>query len=113
MHCGWEGCQSGPLIYQNHPAAFLFYASPISCRIWIDKKDQLKYVVPGGVAVPEHQCNYLTREIDKIAQSIDPDRFYDIEFHASEILSRRSWPWDKMKKEQAREILKASVKCCY
>jgi hypothetical protein len=66
-----------------------------------------EYIVLGGVSVSEHQCHYLTSELDKIAQSIDAINFNNIEFHASEIFARRSSPWDKLTKDEAQGIIKA------
>ncbi len=68
------------------------------------------YVVLGGVSVSEHQCYYLTNELDKLAQTIDAKNFNEIEFHASEIFSRRSAPWDKLTKEEAQGVIKAVLK---
>lgn len=65
-----------------------------------------QYIVLGGVSVSEHQCQHLTSELDKIAQSIDPENFNDIEFHASEIFSRRRSPWNKLTRNDAQEIIK-------
>jgi len=69
-----------------------------------------EYIVLGGVSVSEHQCDYLTSELDKIAQSIDAINFNSIEFHASEIFARRSAPWDKLTKDEAQGIIKAVLR---
>lgn len=68
------------------------------------------YIVLGGLSVSEHQCHYLTNELERIAQSIDPANFNDIEFHASEIFARRHSPWDKLTRTEAQGIIKAVLK---
>lgn len=68
------------------------------------------YIVLGGVSISEHQCHFLTTELDNLAKTIDPVNFNDIEFHASEIFSRRSSPWDKLTKEEAQGIIKAVLR---
>jgi hypothetical protein len=68
------------------------------------------YFVLGGLAVPENSLRWITFEIEKYAQiisrqtSIDPKQ---IEFHASEIFSGKSTPWDFYKKKEQRiDIIK-------
>ena len=65
------------------------------------------YLVLGGVSVFEAQADFITRELDKLAQSIDPANPEAVEFHASEIFSRRDAPWSKMSKQEAQGIIKA------
>jgi hypothetical protein len=69
-----------------------------------------EYIVLGGLSIYETQGFYLSNELDKIAQSIDPKNYGDIEFHASEIFSRRTPPWDKLSREEAQGIIKAVLK---
>ncbi|NII25771.1 DUF3800 domain-containing protein [Pseudoflavitalea sp. X16] len=69
-----------------------------------------EYVVLGGISIYETQGYYLSNELDKIAQSIDPRNYSNIEFHASEIFSRRNSPWDKLSKEEAQGVIKAVLK---
>jgi hypothetical protein len=69
-----------------------------------------EYIVLGGFSIYETQGFYLSNELDKIAQSIDPRNYGDIEFHASEIFSRRTPPWDKLNREEAQGIIKAVLK---
>lgn len=65
------------------------------------------YLVLGGVSIFEAQVHYITQELDKIAQGIDPANPESVEFHASEIFSRRAAPWDKMSKQEAQGVIKA------
>jgi hypothetical protein len=65
------------------------------------------YLVLGGISVFEAQSSFLTFELDKLASDISPSNPHDVEFHASEIFSRRAAPWDKMSKDEAKGILKA------
>jgi hypothetical protein len=48
-----------------------------------------EYLVLGGVAVYEAQTIHIIRELDALAESIDPANPHSVEFHASEIFSRR------------------------
>src|SRR5713226_389332 len=65
------------------------------------------YFVLGGVSVFEAQVHFLTQELDKLAQGIDAANPHAVEFHASEIFSRRSAPWDRMSKQEAQGVIKA------
>jgi len=65
------------------------------------------YLVLGGVSVFEAQADFITRELDRLAQSIDPANPEGVEFHASEIFSRRVAPWSKMSKQEAQGVIKA------
>jgi hypothetical protein len=66
-----------------------------------------EYVVLGGVSLFEAQVDWITRELDKLAESIDPKDPQAVEFHASEIFNGRIHPWDKMKPDDRRGIIKA------
>lgn len=66
-----------------------------------------EYIVLAGVSVYEAQVDYLIRELDKLAQSIDSHNPDQIEFHASEIYSRKVHPWNKMQPAEARNVIKA------
>ncbi|MFZ1888798.1 MAG: DUF3800 domain-containing protein [Candidatus Binataceae bacterium] len=55
-----------------------------------------EYLVLGGVSLFEPQVNWLTQQLDVLAESIDPKNPQDVEFHASEIFSGRVAPWNKM-----------------
>jgi hypothetical protein len=69
-----------------------------------------EYVVLGGVSIFETQGYYLSNELDKIAQSVDPSNPKGIEFHASEIFSRKTHPWNKLSREEAQGVIKAVLK---
>ncbi len=66
-----------------------------------------QYFVLAGISVFEAQADWFTRELDKLAESIDPKHPTGVEFHASEIYSRRSYPWKGMTAEDARGVIKA------
>ena len=66
-----------------------------------------RYFVLGGLSIFEAQADWFTRELDKLAESIDPANPAHIEFHASEIFSRRSEPWNRMSREEAQGVIKA------
>lgn len=65
------------------------------------------YLVLGGLAMFEAQANWFTQELDNLASTIDPGNPYGLEFHASEIFSRRKHPWKGMGKEDAVGVIKA------
>jgi len=68
---------------------------------------QEDYFVLGGVSVFEAQAHWFTQEMDKLALEIESKNPFDVEFHASEIFSRRSFPWKKYNRDEARGIIKA------
>jgi hypothetical protein len=72
----------------------------------VANKDET-YFVLGGISVFEAQTNWITQELDKLAQSIDPKTPTQIEFHASEIFSRRRSPWNAMSSPEAQGVIKA------
>ncbi len=67
------------------------------------------YFVLGGVCVFEAQVDWFGRELDKLAAGYGsvPE---DIEFHASEIFSRRTNPWKGLQSDEARGVLKSVLK---
>lgn len=69
-----------------------------------------EYVILGGVSIYETQGYYLSNELDKIAQSVSPSNPAEIEFHASEIFSRKTAPWNKLSREEAQGVIKAVLK---
>ncbi|WP_199248620.1 DUF3800 domain-containing protein [[Phormidium] sp. ETS-05] len=71
---------------------------------------QEEYFVLAGIAVFETQTNWLSQELDRIAENIDPANPRGVEFHASEIFSRRSPPWKNMEREDAQGVIKAVLK---
>jgi hypothetical protein len=68
------------------------------------------YLVLGGVAVFEAQAEWFSRSLDSLAATIDPGDPRSVEFHASEIFSRRSTPWNRFSKDEARGIITAVLK---
>ena len=65
------------------------------------------YLVLGGVSIYEAQAHWFTQELDQLAATIDPGDPYSVEFHASEIFSRRTRPWKGMSREEAQGVIKA------
>jgi hypothetical protein len=65
------------------------------------------YFVLGGLCVYEAQVDWFSREIDKLGAAYNAATPEDIEFHASEIFSRRRAPWDKLSSDEARGALKS------
>jgi len=61
-----------------------------------------EYFVLGGVSVPEASIHWLSDQVERIAEKIDPHNSRMIEFHASEIFSGRRSPWDKFPKKEDR-----------
>ncbi len=68
-----------------------------------------EYFVLGGISVFEAQANWFTQELDTLATTINPANPHEIEFHASEIFSRRLAPWNKMGKDEARGVIRATL----
>jgi hypothetical protein len=66
-----------------------------------------EYLVLAGVSVYEAQSHWVTRNLDELAESIDPHDPYKVEFHASEIFSRRQPPWSGMSRGEAQGVIKA------
>ncbi|MDS3859277.1 DUF3800 domain-containing protein [Thermosynechococcaceae cyanobacterium BACA0444] len=66
-----------------------------------------EYFVLAGVSVFEAQTSWFTQELDRLAQSIDAGNPGQIEFHASEIFSRKKSPWNSMSREDAQGVIKA------
>jgi len=65
------------------------------------------YLVLGGISIYEAQAHWFTQELDKLAETIDPSNPHSVEFHASEIFSRRKQPWKGMTREEAQGVIKA------
>ena len=66
-----------------------------------------EYLVLGGVSVYEAQSHWITQQLDTLAESINPGDPHSVEFHASEIYSRRSQPWKDLTQDGARGTIKA------
>jgi hypothetical protein len=69
-----------------------------------------EYLVLGGVSVYEAQADWITSELDKVAQTFDAANPHDLEFHASEIFSRREAPWSRLTKDDARGAIKSVLR---
>ena len=65
------------------------------------------YLVLGGISIYEAQAHWFTQELDKLAETIEPSNPHNVEFHASEIFSRRKQPWKGMTREEAQGVIKA------
>ena len=66
-----------------------------------------EYLVLGGVSVYEAQSHWITQQLDTLAESINPGDPHSVEFHASEIYSRRSQPWKGLTQDEARGTIKS------
>ncbi len=66
-----------------------------------------QYLVLGGVSVFEAQAHWITQQLDTLAEDINPGEPHSVEFHASEIFSRRSQPWKGLTQEEARGTIKS------
>jgi len=64
------------------------------------------YVVLAGVSVFERQIHWLSTELDRLAETIYPPDPRAVEFHASVIFSGRKPPWNGMRKEERRDVIK-------
>jgi hypothetical protein len=65
------------------------------------------YFVLGGVCLIENGVRWLSWELEKYAQEINPDDPSRVEFHASEIFGGRSNVWRQYRKKEERiEIMK-------
>ncbi len=56
-----------------------------------------EYFVLGGVAVPEQSIRWLSNQLEILAEKIDSENPRQVEFHASEIFSRRTGIWKTLK----------------
>ncbi len=65
-----------------------------------------QYFVLGGVSVPETSVFWLSDQIEKIAERVDPINPRAVEFHASEIFGGRRIPWNRFSKEDRIQIIK-------
>ena len=65
------------------------------------------YFVLGGSCVFEAQVEWFSREIDKLGALYNSAAPEDVEFHASEIFSRRISPWNRLSTDAAHGTLKA------
>jgi hypothetical protein len=68
---------------------------------------QEEYFVLGGISIFEAQSYFFVQEMDKLATTINPSNPHGVEFHASEIYSRKEQPWRGMSQGEARGVIKA------
>ncbi len=68
-----------------------------------------EYFVLGGLCVYEAQVDWFSRELDKLAVPYGsvPE---DVEFHASEVFSRRNKPWKSLSQDDARGAIKSVLR---
>lgn len=71
---------------------------------------QEEYFVLGGISVYESQAHFITSELDKLAEDINPQDPDSVEFHASTIYSRRENPLKSMSVDEAKGVIKAVLK---
>lgn len=71
----------------------------------ISNQDE-EYFVLGGVCLPETSIYWHTEKIDAIAKRINQAAPVSIEFHASEIYSGKSAPWNSYKKPDRINIIR-------
>ena len=64
------------------------------------------YLVLAGLSVFEAQVRYLTKELDKLAEDIAPGDPHSLEFRSSEIFAGRVEPWNGLKKEERKGVIK-------
>jgi hypothetical protein len=65
-----------------------------------------EHLVLGGVSVFERRIYWISERLDELAASIYADDPSAVEFHASEIFSGRTPPWNGMDKGQRREVIR-------
>ncbi len=64
------------------------------------------YLVLAGISVFERQIHFISRELDSLAETINPSNPRSVEFHASEIFAGRSSPWSGMRKNERFDVIK-------
>ena len=60
-----------------------------------------------GVSVFEAQSHWITQELDRLAEDFNPADPHSVEFHASEVFSRRTQPWKGLSIDEARGTIKS------
>lgn len=113
-HCGWESCHGGSL--SSCSPGRIFVVRPCDAAdvhlLYLDDAGSVgnvkeDYLVLGGVSVFEAQSHWITRELDRLAESLSPGDPHGVEFHASETYARRSEPWKSLNREEARGAIKS------
>ena len=64
-----------------------------------------EYLVLGGISIFEAQISWLASDLDRLARKVDPKNPDAVEFHASEIWSGRSPPWNNLPKPERRQVI--------
>jgi hypothetical protein len=65
-----------------------------------------QYLVLGGICIFEHQVNYFTQELDKIAHRLNPHDPDSVEFHASAMFAGRTEPWKQLGRADRISVIK-------
>ena len=71
-----------------------------------------EYFILGGICVHESKLYYLNQYLDNLAKEINPADPNVVEFHASEIFSRRIEPWKSMTRQESVEIIQKVLDAC-
>ncbi len=66
-----------------------------------------QHLILAGFSVFERQVHFITKELDELAQRLNPTDPSSVEFHASEIFSGRAAPWKTLSKDDRRGVIKA------
>lgn len=61
-----------------------------------------KHLVLGGISVYERHTYWFTQQLDRLAARINPENPNAVEFHASEIFSGRTPPWERISQKEDR-----------
>ena len=105
--CGWEGLRKRFIGCKSTRLHFFFMHILYLDDAGSAGNPDEEYLVLGGISIFEAQASFLTSALDNLASEISPSNPQDVEFHASEIFSRRAAPWDKMTKDEAKGVLRA------
>jgi hypothetical protein len=74
------------------------------------KNSSEEYYVLGGVSIFESQAGFLTKQLNDLAETIQPKDPFNLEFHASEIFNGHTEPWKSMSREERRGVIKSILK---
>jgi hypothetical protein len=66
-----------------------------------------KYFVLAGVSVPETSVRWLSHQLNKVAQTLEPTRPEEVELHAAEIFRGAITPWKEMTRPQRIQSIKS------
>jgi len=87
-----------------HSFLCIFFTSTI--RVLFPNANE-KYFVLAGLSIFEAQADWFSREMDKLAESIDAKNPASVEFHASAQYARRVAPWNTMTRDDAHGVTKS------